>query len=44
MPYPESPAKPSGIIAKKTKIAHIAKKYGYGFFIVSYSTFTKLQK
>ncbi len=25
MPYPESPAKPSGIIATKTKIAHIAK-------------------
>lgn len=44
MPYPESPAKPSGIIAKKTKIAHIAKNTDTAFFIVSYSTFTKLQK
>lgn len=42
MPYLVSAAKQSGIIATKTKIAHIAK-IRYGFFIVSYSTFTKLQ-
>jgi len=31
MPYPESPAKPSGIIATKTKIAHIANNKDTAF-------------
>lgn len=31
MPYPESPAKPLGIIATKTKIAHIANNKDTAF-------------
>jgi len=31
MPYPESPAKPSGIIATKTEIVHIAKNTDTAF-------------
>lgn len=31
MPYPESPAKPSGIITTKTKIAHIANNKDTAF-------------